>query len=105
MTAGKVAVGSVVAIAVDLVIYALQAWVLVHLWGWLIEPSFHLAPLSFLAALGLIVVVAFLTGQPAKATPEKELLEACIDQAVQTVVRCLGYLLLGWLVFLLWGSR
>ena len=44
---------------------ALNAFVLVQLWGWFIVPTFGLVALSFLQALGLVITVSFLTNQVA----------------------------------------
>jgi hypothetical protein len=44
---------------------ALNAFVLVQLWGWFVVPTFGLVALSFLQAMGLVITVSFLTKQVA----------------------------------------
>lgn len=42
----------------------LRGYVLVELWSWFIVPTFGLRPLTFAQALGVSLVVAFLTHEP-----------------------------------------
>ncbi len=40
-----------------------NGFVLVCLWDWFIVPIFHLAPLTLVPAIGVVLVVSFLTHQ------------------------------------------
>jgi hypothetical protein len=51
----------VVAVAVCLAIYPLYGWILTQLWAWFVVP-FGFPQLSLTQAIGIILVVSFLTG-------------------------------------------
>ena len=53
-------------IGTSVLCYALGAYTLMKLWTWIISPTFHIDPISFFAAMGIIMVFRFLTAKAAK---------------------------------------
>ena len=74
-----------IVLAFDLVLIFANAWALTLLWEWFIVPSFAVAPLTNLSAIGIALVVSFLTGYTA---PEKGL--EFIDAIVQSFMSLIG---------------
>ena len=60
---GKVAFGCIGALAIIVVATLLNGWALMVLWGWFIVPTFAAPALNMGQALGLGVIVSFLTHQ------------------------------------------
>jgi hypothetical protein len=50
----------------------MNAWMLTKLWAWFIVPQFGLAPLSYLGAAGLSIIVSRLTKQDLSSLVKKE---------------------------------
>ena len=61
---------------IPLIVYFIwsHAYVLVKLWAWFIVPIFHLEPITWAQAWGLMIAVAFLTHVPSvwKGKDERE---------------------------------
>jgi hypothetical protein len=53
--------------------YLLSGWVLVYLWGWFVVPGFHRPALRISEAIGLAIVVSYLTYQIQPETCKKSL--------------------------------
>lgn len=62
--------GCVGAVIVWVSTVVLRGWVLTVLWGWFVASTFNVRPLTITAAIGLSMIVAFLTAQykPTKNT-------------------------------------
>lgn len=55
---------AVLLVGVSVLSYVLNGWALVKLWGWFVLPRFASAPsLSISQAIGIAIVVSFLTSQ------------------------------------------
>lgn len=48
---------------------AWRGWVLSVVWGWLVVPIFHLAPITVLGAVTISLIVSYLTHQETNAEP------------------------------------
>ncbi len=84
----------------------IDGWVLMKLWAWFVVPLFRLPALTLLPAIGLSLVVSFLTFQVPPFTPSPEPdakqnttnLEALGEAMVNRPLFVLGF---GWVVHLL----
>jgi len=79
-----------------------RGYVLTVLWGWFIVPVFHLPALGIVVAIGIAMVVGFLTYQhppenPADTRSASEKFSAAIAIAI---VHPAMFLLIGWAVHL-----
>ena len=72
----------------------LNGWVLSVLWGWFAVPVFGLPALSIPAALGVQVIVSFLTKHHRKDIPDDER----IERLMFYTLRAFGWLAVGWVV-------
>jgi hydrogenase/urease accessory protein HupE len=72
------------------------------LWGWFIEPTFGVDQLSMTSAIGLSMVVAFLTHQvnPSQFETESEFVEILGRVVGLAIVRPTVALAMGWIVTL-----
>jgi len=81
--------------------YVLHGWVLTKLWAWFIVPTFALPALSLPAAIGVSVVVGFLTTHLSHAdmaaTPNTYI-QSLITAFVFTTCTALLSLIGGWIV-------
>lgn len=69
----SILIGAIVTTSILIPTYLLEGWVLVHLWTWFITSSFHNAPALTLApAIGIIIIVNFLTQQFVQTDTKKE---------------------------------
>ena len=59
-------------------IYALNGWVLVKMWAWFMVPWFGARPVSITEAIGLSMIVGYLTYRPDLATKENGKLAAFV---------------------------
>lgn len=75
--------------------FSLKGVALQMLWGWFIIPIFHLPPLSLLQAIGVAMVVGFLTKQhiPTSKEPgaKKELILHIFIQPIAAMA--IGYII------------
>lgn len=90
--AGLVAISLVVGIAAVLAICS--GFTLSILWGWFMVPVFHLPELSIPQAIGISVVIHFLTNKDAGRKDDREV------SLPQILFYYPGVLLLGWLIHL-----
>lgn len=49
-----------------------NGWALATLWGWFIVPTFGLPSLSIPVAIGICLIVGFLTHQPVQSSKPKQ---------------------------------
>jgi hypothetical protein len=66
-TFGKVAVGALLIVASSV----FRGWILTLLWAWFVVPQFHLSQLTIPIAIGLALILGYLT-QPNIGTKEPE---------------------------------
>lgn len=79
---------------VDAVIYVFNGFVLKVLWGWFIAPKFQLPTLSLASAIGLGIVVGFLTSH--SYPEEKELGDRISRIVAHNLIIPTFALLAGW---------
>lgn len=93
-------VGMVVAVilgfvAMMVVASVLNGYVLTKLWGWFIVPTFHVPVLHLVPAMGLAMVVSYLTYQiDTSAQAEK----ASVTRWVGLILNPLVVLAIGWVL-------
>jgi hypothetical protein len=78
----------------SIVEYFLNAYVLTVLWSWFIVSTFHLPALTIYAAMGLTLVVAYLTKQPDFTGQEID--DYATKMKVYGIIRPLLALFMGW---------
>lgn len=77
----------------------LSGWVLSLMWAWFIVPKFQLPPLNVTEAIGVSLVVGFLTIQYSSSNGKERSLEGkAIDLIMYVVGRPLLALLIAWIV-------
>lgn len=74
-----------------------NGWALSVLWGWFVVPVFALPPLSVAPAIGISMVVGYLTHQPTVAQEHKGD-EGLVYAIIVTAVRPMIALSFGWVV-------
>lgn len=62
-----------------------RGFVLMTLWGWFVVPQFHVAPLSIPCALGIALVVTYITSQEQGKTEPREMPEIFASAIAQPV--------------------
>ena len=93
--------GGAVGIFALLVISSLlRGFVLVKIWGWFIVPLFHLPVLTLLPAIGLALVVGFMTYQYQYSKDERSAGEKVFESIFLTFLYPLAVLLTGWVITL-----
>lgn len=78
-----------------------NGFVLTKLWSWFITPVFDLPALSLVPAIGLGLVVSFLTYQYTNSQSsknDKSLMEVTISATLTAIIRPAFILLFGWFV-------
>lgn len=79
----------------------LQGWVLSKLWAWFIVSTFSLPQLGIGTAIGLSLVVRYLTYQHPHGDKDAGPFEAIIEAALFAIVFSLLTLGMGWITHLL----
>lgn len=78
-----------------------SGYVLSVLWGWFIVPTFHLPPLSVVTAIGIAIVVSYLTHQIDRDDDKKrEWSETFTKMIGWGIIKPLIALCFGWIVHL-----
>jgi hypothetical protein len=97
--AALLAVIGIVVLTVGLmfVVYPLYGWVLTKLWFWFAVPL-GFPQLTLMQAIGVILLVAFLTGQP--ATNRKKDKEEQMKDLTAALIRPFMYLAIGYVAHL-----
>ena len=101
MSAGLGCILIIIGIPLVLVVVSiLNGYVLSILWGWFIVPTFEAPELSVVAAIGISLVVSYLTHQENEYKKEKDGLSAeKVVSAIATVTaKPLVVLLFGWIL-------
>jgi hypothetical protein len=100
------AIGWIVTYVVLIVVGVVaRGWTLTILWGWFIVPTFHLPALNIAPALGLSMVVGYLTRQDVDVESPKrtqgERLARAVAQVIGSVFLTLA---MGWIVHMFMGG-
>ena len=93
--------GLIVLIVLALVIGTIiGGWVLSVMWGWFIVPIFHLPQLPIVYAIGIDLVVSFLTVPSHKIDTDKkgDAVRSITELLMTSIVTPLMYLGMGWMV-------
>lgn len=73
----------------------INGWALAKLWSWFMESTFGLPAISIPAAIGLSLVVSYLTHQTGKSEPGKEYWEVLVEGTVAATLKPVFALLFG----------
>lgn len=77
-----------------------NGYALMVLWGWFVVPLFDLPPLTIAQAIGLSVLVGFLTHQRIESKEDEKPVEDTISAVLFASVKPAMALLIGWIVTL-----
>lgn len=95
------ALGCVGVLAVVVVSAILGGLALSVMWGWFVVPTFDAPPLSIPVAIGIALVVSYLTDHRTTAKEKgKEPDEAIVELVAWSIGQPLFYLVLGYIVHL-----
>lgn len=83
---------------ISIPLFALNGYVITKLWAWFIVPLFGLPLLNIPQAIGLDLVVTFLTFHQTVYNPEPQDKKEKIQRAAQHVARPIFILLTGYIV-------
>lgn len=97
--------GGVIGVATLMVISSIfNGYALSVLWGWFVVPVFHLPELSIVPAIGIAMVVSYLTYQENNCEKEKEergsFGEVIMLGTMAAIIKPLFALFFGWIVHL-----
>jgi hypothetical protein len=76
-----------------------KGYVFLKLWAWFVVPVFHLPQFSLSYAIGLIVIVSFLTHQTMPQKEGRSAGQLCVDLVVNSVFAPAFVLTAGWIIF------
>ena len=94
-------VGFTVVVPVIIAVNAmLNGWVLSMLWGWFMVPTLGLPVLSLAPAIGIALVISYLTHQTIDCESKKKELEEKVAYAALVILRPFFVLFFGWVVHL-----
>lgn len=87
-------------VTILIVVYAtiLNGWALAKLWSWFIVKTFELPPLSIPAAIGLSIVVGYLTHQLDTKENKDEYWKTLVKGLALATAKPIFTLLFGWIV-------
>lgn len=75
-----------------------NGFVLTKLWLWFAVPMFGVAPLTIPAAIGIAMMVSYLTHQYQQENKEEDGIERMIKQTLLMIFKPAVALLFGWIV-------
>jgi len=75
--------------------FSLKGIALQMLWRWFIIPIFHLSPLSLLQAIGIAMVVGFLTKQHIPTSKEPD---AKKELVLHAFIQPIAVIIVGWII-------
>jgi hypothetical protein len=78
----------------------MNGWVLSITWGWFIVPFFHLPKLSLVFAMGIGLVISFLTHQDIPNPKDQTTSEAVGRLVASAFITPLMFLVTGWVIHL-----
>lgn len=87
----------IVGFSVDFIIALMAGTTFYFMWGWLIVPTFEVAALSWIGAVMVVYIIAFVTGKVTDAfdVDENDIWPYMGRLFVNQAVRCLSYAILG----------
>jgi len=85
-------------IALIVVSATMNGWALSILWGWFLVPAFGLPEISIPVAIGVALIVGYLTHQQQDTSSEDGLGEVMVRSAFMAFGKPLLTLLFGWIV-------
>ncbi|MCX6736054.1 MAG: hypothetical protein NTZ13_03135 [Candidatus Parcubacteria bacterium] len=91
----------VVVIVTTVVSGVINGFVLLTLWGWLIVPVFHLAPITLVPAIGICLIVSYLTHQYIPDNSDKSFRDLIIESFARPLGEATAVLLIGFVLHLL----
>lgn len=93
-----------IAVLLTPVHWVLDGWVLSILWGWFAVPTFGLPALSIPTAIGLRVILGYLTPMPGNHNQkdDKPHGERMAEAVLTVLMKPLIGLFFGWLVKVIW---
>lgn len=75
-----------------------SGYALSKLWAWFLVPALGVPALSIPAAIGLAMVVSYMTYQPTKDDPDKDATEKAIEGALWLALKPAVALGFGWVI-------
>ena len=88
---------TVIGYILDLIMLIWAGFVLSILWKWFIVPQFNLAPLSVIYAMGVYLVMGYLTKENKLPDPDTEIKEIFCDTITLGILKPLTFLVIGWI--------
>ena len=76
----------------------LGGWVLSTIWNWFIAPTFEVTQLPFVPAMGLVLVVNYLTHQINENAVMGDTVERLIKHLVVAIIHPVLVVCLGWVI-------
>lgn len=80
--------------------YILKGYSLSILWGWFVVGTFQLPPLNIPTAIGISLIVSYLTVQPSIKDDERDAKEIFIKGTIVSITYPILALFIGWIVTL-----
>ena len=77
-----------------------NGYVLTVLWGWFVVPTFHLPVLTLAPAIGIALVIGFMTHRPDVKSDETPIGEKIIRASIDAILYPLIALIIAWVVHL-----
>jgi hypothetical protein len=91
--------GYLIALPFAVALFAWNGFILSKLWAWHVVPALHTPPLSYMQAVGLVIVYSFVTYSPLESAQIDELEgEAAVKGAARLFLVPGVYLFVGWLL-------
>ena len=88
--------------AVTLTVFSalVNGWVLTMLWVWFITPIFSIRPLTIAEAIGIGLIISYLTYHSTKPnkSDSTDTAEIVINAVLQAIIPALTTLIFGWVV-------
>ena len=75
-----------------------SGYALSKLWVWFLVPALGVPALSIPAAIGLALVVSYMTHQPTRDDPDKDATEKAIEGAISLALKPAVALGFGWVI-------
>ena len=94
--------GFLLTVGIMVVSSIFEGFTLSVIWGWLIVPVFHLPPLSIPTAIGVALVIGYLTGHETHQSKDEDssFVGAMLFALIWSVINAVAVLFFGWVVHL-----
>lgn len=95
--------GAIISILSSPFIYVWRGYVLTILWGWFIVPTFGIKAITIPQAIGLSLIVSFLTYQASKSVfadeeePKKSILQVILSFIIPATCLLIGWIVNHWM--------